>query len=72
VINWRILNEKQIQLHVISVYRGPKYPLRRISMALRIRCKLIATVQSNKMALDALEVVLTSYAPVLSFKPFFH
>jgi len=32
----------------------------------------LATAQSNKLALDALEVVLTSYAPLLSFKPFFH
>lgn len=32
----------------------------------------LATVQCIKLALDALEVVLTSYAPLLSFKPFFH
>jgi len=71
VMYWRIKNEKQIKLNVVGFCRGPKYPLQRISIALRIRCKPIAIVKSNKLPLDALEVILTSYTSLLTFKPFF-
>lgn len=50
----------------IELCTDPKFPLRRVSIVLRIKCKLPHS--SSKLAS---KVALISYAPVDSFKPFF-